>query len=1653
MTTASPVVGRVVSHSNNRRRGWVIATEDDAEAERPSSFDARKSAAAWNKGKGPSQASIPSRASSLASTPAPSPTISSDAFRPDTADQSTRSGCSTSTNTRVCQPVAPPRVPSASLDHNKDATSSSTRDRQTEFSSGRRRPSPPLLVPPKQTFRKVPSNRVLPAWALSDHQKFMAAANKASQPASPSSTASSEAASSPSRSPFVNAALRSELAKLAAIRRANSSSSSSTATTTSSASNLVSASTPATSVATAIPLDNQFKDKGKQVAQSPLQNDVQDFFSPAAGKVKQLAHTFDNACSREQSSKSQSSAPASTPSRPLIGNRLEQKQSLFFSVVDPLPALSEKSAASDLDDVLSLTSDMMSESEATNTRAARLTKRRDSLQIEMPPPPPQFKDRYPTIRVDSTHVSDSEASGTSKVGSRRRRRRSTTSTSNKLCGNMDDEDDDEYADDDSSWPSTPSTTPLEAYFTAIDAKPKPARRTVQTTKEIVAPALGALGMGRPMVVVTSPSTASEVSSDRRSSSGSGSTSDRTYSSSPPAVASVAPPAALTRIEEHVSAKSDAEPSPAAPPRRSLSFEVPAINRYRSSQESLALGHPSRSPSRAMAFLARISPSRSAARSSVDLASVTRTDAATFSTEAAKRMSLEAERRTSAEQRRSVELRPILLNAASRPPARAVAAEVAASGPTAATSTATTQQERRRSLGRVAVRPNVVPYHSRRSSEVSVGSSTESRKEQDRASFDKQAFDPRYSPASQVTTLTMPSPALSTEQKPFSFRPTTAVHARVQVDKRRSSSINAPNDRFAASMPSLHESAVDVHPRNRRSGSNDEAESRPSAIQLLVNSQKGRMTRDNDSIAEWISVSVHDLPLPNATEAYGNGGVGEFSKETQQQAKKPKKNRPWKLGRFAASEMLLPAKAPTTSAAAQLKRRSITLLKRASSLHVNEAKRTSTESTCSPHRGPFMRNLGFTTANRNVAMQTLCAERSILALAASTIYIAGCGRIKVPQPTPLPPNQSKATAKPKEIKSKKQSQNFNKPLPVPMVEKRSSPVCASQIEDASQDSYLNVKGDCHTGYDLNGVAVGTIRSMVPELGDWSLSTQHDRSPSQEVIQERPFRDYDDEGSDLFDSDGCESDSEDEMDDVDEDVEVPVRFGRRVNLGNRAGSGFYGLSVPATLETASAVIDQPSKEASDANGEYSRILPSVSLERIAPGTVVLHGAELRVCIEEEQLSEGAARPLAYWKALEVHQPRSKPDEPQLVENQVRRQPSSRAMKLEQEVATGMFAAFVGNRGPRRQAQRANSLAGTTGATQDPTLRGSDPRIKHEKELVVSKVNKSTFTVRSEIRSTHEGTEQVVEIMRRGENHLRQVSESWRESMRMDKLERTFPSPLLSNTEFAHHQSRSSSRTDSSRSILDDSAERIAIRIEPRGGRGFVASFQPRDGQHWWWEARKVEASVLSRSKKDRDVGGICVLENHDLVLRASKGSGLMELASYSADSQLRNALEVFKPRTKAIPKLLPNETEMVSAAVPLPTRVLPLAIPIRGGARREAPIPLRGIRGGPLVRPQPTATGMVRHHGLWQHARAAVSTEAVVQVHNNAVNNAVNNARASLQLDERPSWNPVRVNGPMLRSPDETKADEKLGVLSFSTVEAVDRDLVVLSLLAVMGSVKL
>ncbi|GAC76791.1 hypothetical protein PANT_22d00193 [Moesziomyces antarcticus T-34] len=1621
---------QVLYQSKHRRRGWVIASEDGTEIERPTSFDPRRSAAAWNKGQGPSQASIPSRASSLAPPSSPTAAAPSLPQNVPTNDQPT-SGQSVEK-----RPPPLTRRSSSTSDHDRDASNGSTElDAQAESSSsGRRRPSPPLLVPPKQTYRKIPSGRVLPPSAFTDHQKLLAGAarpqrmgavDRSSPSTSYSPSPTPSAVSSQPRPPVLkaNLGLRSDLALLAARRRAaNSSGSSSAATGSYTPDQTASYSSPASSVASTSAA-YQYSAKGKQPATSPLRNDEEDFFSSGTEQNPAIV--------------------VRPPSQAWSGTQLNSsgQPSLLFSP-GPLPPLSEKSAASDVDDVLSSTSENLTDSEGTAGSGARPGRRRDSLRIELPPPPAQFKDRYPSIMVDSTHASDSEASGTSTGVQRRRRRRSTAST--QLLGVDAEDDDEEFADDDSSWPSTPSTTPLENYFAAANPRSKPSRKAFQTTKEIIAPDSG-LGMGRPMVVVTSPSTASEVSSDRRSSSGSGSNSERAMSSSPPAAAIVPPVPMLSKIEEHPvqNVAPDAGPSTAPAPRRSLSFELPVARMTRSSADLVSGAAAVRSPSRAMAFLAKISPNRISNRSSTDLTSPVRSE---DTADPATGPTSEGQRRASMEPRRSVELRPILLNAASRPKPRPLSSDEGPRRPTPTTSAASAQavQQRRQSSGRIPIRPNVVPYHSRRSSELSDASSNNSPLLHNRGSFDKDLADPAYSPLSQNTTLTMPSPALSTDQKPFSYHSSGAERSSSESIEPRVASARASQDQAAASATYLPH----VNKAERRAAFQGETEARPSAIRLLVDSQKGRMSRDNDSIAEWISVSVNDLPLSDQGHSYGNGGAGEFSNEQQKAGKKVLKNKPWKLGRFAASEVVLPTKVASSSAAApsaktsvEAKRRSVSLLKRASSAQVNETARKDTGAAPVAGKGPLplMRNLGFTTANRNVVLQNLCAERSISALAASTVYIAGCGRIDVPAPQAVPATKQKPKTKPVPTPAKRAILSSVEPAPLPATKAQDPPKAPVRRAEPAQEAYLNVKEGRHVGYSLSGAGAGTVKSMVPELGDWSGSSGHHSGPDEDEEPIKPFRDYEDEGSDLFDSDAESSQSEDgETYDEEYDAEVPVRFGQRFSATSKATPEVVSPIRPATARNE--LTQQQRADMPIVNAGVDKVAVSPSLERLAPGKVVLRGAEMRLCVKDDDATSAAAGVQHYWKALQVQKATGGTGNEG--QQQVRKQPSSRAMKLEQEVAMGIFAGFVGNRSPKRQAQRSfSSDSGTSDASA---------QVSGGKELLISKMDHSTFSVRALPGAIGSRHEQVLEVV-------------CRSTAAKTKVELAFPSPLLSFAEFAHGRSRSG-RSEGSQASLGDkegTKQRLTIHVQRQGGRGFAASFRAQEGQHWTWHASKLEASVLSRPQDSRTKPLLAVLDNYDLSLRTMQEHETVELATYSTESQVRNALGIFRPRTKSGPKPMPEDVSQVGPAVPPPAQVLPLAVAHRGFAspvgRAEVPIPRRGIRGGPLLRPQPHAAGSAaRHHGLWQNQRAAISTEAVVQVHNNAVNNA----RASLQLEERPRLvhaptdNAERLQAWRTAATGQqdaiTAGDKMMGELTFSShAAAVHRDLVVLTLFAVLG----
>ncbi len=686
----------------------------------------------------------------------------------------------------------------------------------------------------------------------------------------------------------------------------------------------------------------------------------------------------------------------------------------------------------------------------------------------------------------------------------------------------------------------------------------------------------------------------------------------------------------------------------------------------------------------------------------------------------------------------------------------------------------------------------------------------------------------------------------------------------------------------------------------------------------------------------------------------------------------------------------------------------------------------------------MRNLGFTTANRNVVLQNLCAERSISALAASTVYIAGCGRIDVPAPQAVPATKQKPKAKPAATAAKRAIPSSVEPMPLPATKAQDPPKAPPARAEPAQEAYLNVKEGRHVGYSLSGAGAGTVKSMVPELGDWSGSSGHHSGPDEDEDHVKPFRDYEDEGSDLFDSDAESSESEgEETYDEEYDAEVPVRFGQRFSAANKATPEVVSPTRSATARSESTQHQGADQPIADAG--IDKVTVSPSLERLAPGKVVLRGAEMRLCVKDADAKSAAPGIQHYWKALQVQKATGATgNEGQ----QLRKQPSSRAMKLEQEVALGIFAGFVGNRSPKRQAQRSSS--------SDSGTSDASAQISGGKELLISKMDHGTFSVRALPGAIVNRHEQVLEVV-------------CRSTAPKTKVELAFPSSLLSSAEFAHGRSRSG-RSEGSQASLGDkesTKQRLTIHMQRQGGRGFAATFQTQEGQHWTWHASKLEASVLSRPQDGRTKPLLAVLDNYDLSLRTMLEHETVELATYSTESQVRNALGMFRPRTKSGPKPMPEDVSQVGPVVPPPAQVLPLAVAHRGFVspmgRAEVPIPRRGIRGGPLLRPQPHAAGSAaRHHGLWQNQRAAISTEAVVQVHNNAVNNA----RASLQLEERPRLvhaptdNAERLQAWRTAAAGQqdaiTAGDKMMGELTFSSHAAVvNRDLVVLTLFAVLG----
>ncbi|PWY98433.1 hypothetical protein BCV70DRAFT_207680 [Testicularia cyperi] len=1866
--------------NNNRRRGWVIASEDDGRPSRSAAFDARRSVAAWNKGQGPSQASIPSRASSLA----PSPQIASiDALLG-------------ATHPPAPAPAVPPqptprrRTSSGSFSHANQSTEASTSSSTAAATNGKRRPSPPLLEPPKHTYRKSPSAKALPPSAFSDHQRVMAAAGLSGGHSPRPQTSPPPTLEGQQPHALLNRRsqqLSSSSAGSSVSTGASSSASNTRLSTADPAtpSTASSVSTPASSVAS-LPTPTS---KGKERERAPAQ--------------------FGNAVRPAETEETESAIPGDAPA--LSARRSNRS---LLQTVKPMPPVSERSSSPDVGDVPSSptidSAFKTRHSEAVTLEA--ISKRRSDLRIELPHPPAKFKAMHPAIMIDSTHVSDEEEMAESSVpgiARRARKRRSIgSSTRDSIAGQdaEEEEDEDAGADDDSSWPSTPSTTPLEVYFSNADVRRAAASgsRHQQTTKEIIAPTATSLGMGRPMVVVTSPSTASEVSSDRRSSSGSGSNPDTTGSPTPASMAAATSHAtsatpSLPKVTEEPPSPSPAREVREAPrssaPRRSLSFELPPQLPRRHSQETVLAGVSPKVSSKALAFLAKLSPSKSCNRDSMD------------ETTPSRKSSIEYRRHSGEQQqRRSVELKPILLNSSANQSRTSVLGmSMVPPSPNASATQFPAEIQVRTGSGRIKVRPNVVPYHSRRSSDLSLNSSTASLGMPGRMSLERDAFDPHFSPSSQHTSITMPSPALSTEHSAF---PKTAGDADKALPKPSHKLSSRPvagsrsspaKDRFAASMPSLHETVV----RGQERRSSSEPDQRPSLIHQLVDSHKGRTVKDNDSIAEWISVSKSDIPAPDVHHPYGNGGAGEYSNEKNEAgknaAKRLSRGKPWKLGRFAASEVVLPASKTASSSTAALSPSPITgsgaatatglaspglraapqAGKRLSSVtrhepsssstaaaetatvtspvperwasdshHIRSSSKTSvqTASAASSHDPvAFTPNLGFTTANRNVVLQDLCMHRSVAALAAGSITVAALGKVRVPSQDEVDEYKTKFKRQSKERKrlakkgaakkkgrskgndnaavleapivrsntgSEEISTSSERPLPShPSKDKEVPP-----IPQESEQAQLNLSQGRHSGFNVQGNT--TIKSVVPETGNWSMSQ---RSPSTEeppllprLDSQQPFRDYEDDDTIDLDSElntdtNTVSESEGEMEWEGQGAgEVPMRLGQRDKEPEMLNVFFSSLRSSTASE--SKVRTRPSQEHGAGRHELdppkhasAPLKPFVrppSLAAVDPGSVVHRGKEIRLCVEtgEEKARQvhGPAFPslvpanhnaesTAIWKAVKVSDlARSTCDDGGYLESkrqkearqqQQQRQPPAHrtmAMMLESEVSKGAFASFVGNRSPNRLAKRSSvDLCGKErGSPIKPTSGSANSLVDDDDELFIAKEDKASYIVRrcpapatvAASGAADEG-EEVFEIVRRSStgsylapNHLvhdaplrYSVDEQALHDKRllpgtpMFDLDKAFPSPFrigdansgdaqLALNRRGQRQGSSATNHPSIASEYGDCSRRIPMRVEHRrGNAGFDAFLKAHDGQEWFWRGTQlVDAATDNGSHQKED--GPPGMAGVDLHLYSKQGSHTVELASYSTESQLRNALGLFHPRVDKRMSSKPMPPDELRSTALTAAQVIPLASSAVGGGggvhhpyghghvhglghgqvRLEAAPPRRGIRGGPLVR-QPSSPGMGAHvggplgwkqrgRGLWQNQRAAVSTESmIIQVNNNAVNNS----RISLQLDSRDphqqgrrhgqprqrinsnpanlpsgvvsgtggavtgpagvvsqriSWDGTAhspTKGPEMAAltpqfPVKTPAGNRMGELRF-TPDCYDRDLAVVSLLGLLGMVKL
>ncbi|SPO37318.1 uncharacterized protein PSFLO_02791 [Pseudozyma flocculosa] len=1159
-----PITTAAMLASNNRRRGWVnshydndIEDDGDAGGHRRArglgagqGFDPRKNVAVWNSGLGPSKDSIPSRKSSLASEV------------PGSGQEGQSSWPSTPYSPSSAE-AGPSRLP------------------YSPASSAPGTPTTPIS-PTGPRHARTPSGRIIGASAYSDHQRIMAAARSAH--GSPSATRSPQRPGRRDARQQPSTASSSSSNHSHGAHEATASASSSLSHGDTGSSTFDRPST-GSSVATSPPASSAHGSDLEAEAKAAYQHVA----SPAA------------------------SSPSPFPSSPSSHNNIYRKTNgSLLASVKPMPPVVERSTTPDAESALSSSSARGGSSKPKPIAKNGLGKRGD-LRIELPPSR-GYKSAYPAILVDSSHLNDDGDDDDDFLCRSRR------------------EAGDESDGDDSSWPSTPSTTPLEMYLASPgvqDAISESERgpmsdgaavRAAYLTADSSATRAAQTSAAASERALAKATEQAEEGSLPRSTTTAGNDTTAASASTPPQVAS------SSKAEAPVKSTSMPREDPAASTqqalgrgRPTLSFDLPKQMPLKPSQEPPKKTVPE-SPRRPSAgFLARAATKLTSPKTSSKTPLSATDNAATgkeanqqtteptgipcppqWIREAEQRRSLEQERPAIQGKRRSFELRPILLNPTANQSRTSVVGSPAPGGP--ATATQPSHVHSGTNVGGL--------QYTKRSSDQSHVSSTASLAMPGRASDvsdDVLTASPRAS-----TTITVPSPNLSSEGKQLQLIEQEAALRRPSTSP---ASAAEATDRYTQLPVSASRRAVLA---SSRAAANNEAELQArlqrELLQEHIDRQRGRVMQDTDSIVDWIEVSAKDLPdagRGGAEVVYGNGGKGAYSNE--QIGRRASvggggggggNHRPWRFGRFSASNVTLPqpqaANQSAAGAGAVMAKRKLSILRRnkadmtiaaASGPTVKSHGAASTGHLPNPSTGDvgnaskvslrapvmtaeshaagkrneaFTPNLGWTSANRNAALQELCQKRSVAGLAAACLTVASLGGSHAPFPVPQhsrppvqrpprPPRPSRAdgVVRPPKSPERKHSTAARPKAPVEAAVERQRPgVAAGEdaaavrngarppadsnrdraklLEQARHAARLDPASptygsavapghpDFQPAYELTDHS-HTVKSIHPEVGSWSID------------------DLDDEDDDAF----IDSDSDDGLDSSDEedDAEVP------------------------------------------------------------------------------------------------------------------------------------------------------------------------------------------------------------------------------------------------------------------------------------------------------------------------------------------------------------------------------------------------------------------------------------------------------------------------------------------------------------------------------------